>query len=271
MTQMTARRAAWVSIAALGSLLIGCSTSNRTETVEQNTSTNRVVALDPLCDLAVLPDLATPLYAQKDIIEASYNVSEAVGESDTATVTVKIWGQPGEQTRASQAGDAVVLKRRLLVKDSRWGSFGEWTSCNLDLLPKGNEPHVLTIRGLGGKRGCKVSLSKPGITGQDVVWRNGRTAQTTTVSASTDRDRSARFAQVKASEDRAAGEDRDVLRIRAKEEVINVYILPPADPDAKACDTRAATPRREAGARSPRGAPLPGPSAARSSPRPRAG
>ncbi|MEO0717234.1 MAG: hypothetical protein AAFY58_09645, partial [Planctomycetota bacterium] len=76
-----------------------------------------------------------------------------------------------------------------------------------------------------------------------------------------------RFAQVKAAEDRAAGEDRDVLRIRAKEEVINVYILPPADPDAKACDTRAATPRREAGARSPRGAPLPGPSAARSCPR----
>ncbi|MEO0717208.1 MAG: hypothetical protein AAFY58_09505, partial [Planctomycetota bacterium] len=121
MSQKTVRRTARASIAALGSLLIGCSTSNRTETVEQNTSTNRVVALDPLCDLAVLPDLATPLYAQKDIIEASYNVSEAVGESDTATVTVKIWGQPGEQTRASQAGDAVVLKRRLLVKDSRWG------------------------------------------------------------------------------------------------------------------------------------------------------
>ncbi len=224
------------SITALGALLLGCATnevasdapSMRTSVANQADQTSdapaRIIALNPLCDLAVLPRPNTELDDRKEIIEAAYveDVENPATEGKSVTVTIDLWGRP-----AAGSTDA-TLTRRLIVKESGFFSFREWTSYEFELMPKGNDPFRLVIEGLDGENGCEVSLIQPGIVnGQAVRWRSGNRADLDVVEATSRTDVRATDTQVKAAEGTAAGLRRDVLRVRSNGETIDIYILGP--------------------------------------------
>lgn len=222
--------------AAIATIAAGCSTSGPSNnatpraaaTAERSQQSDDAVAaisaLNPLCDLAVLPRPDTALDDRKEIIEAEYGetVSNTTADDKTVTVTIDLWGRPAERSTEP------TLTRRLVVRQSAFLSTREWTSYEFDLLPRGNDPYRLIIEGLDGENGCEVSLLQPeSLGGQTVRWRSRNRADLNVVAATSRRDPRASDTQVKAAEGTAAGARRDVLRVRSNGEAIDVYILGP--------------------------------------------
>lgn len=178
-------------------------------------------ALDPLCDVAVLPKPTGSLHAAKQIIEAEYDDSEmGTGPSKVVTITIDLWGKP-----QSTSNDA-TLPRRFLVKTTGFLSSREWTSADVNLNQRGGNPHQLIIEQLDGDDGCRVTLKDPA--GQSVAWSSPGRADIMSVNASSRSEPDARESQVKPDEGSAASARRDTFRIMSNGEEAIVYIMPPS-------------------------------------------